>query len=130
MPLKVTILVKKKKQTSKQNSSLQVLEESWRLSLIAVCLIELLSDSSEKNRPSIFRFVTELLLFEDKSQQFLNQDKKTEVEFNDPDCTNIFFKERWGVFKYSENVTVNQTCPELYSSTLCHQTDIPRKIFI
>lgn len=39
----------------------------------------------------------------------------------------FFFKERWEVFNYSENVTVNQMCPELFSPTLCQQTDIPSK---
>jgi len=58
--------------------------------LTAVCLIELLIDFSERNRPNVFRFVTELLLFEGRCPQFLNQDKKRNVEFNNAYYTTIF----------------------------------------
>lgn len=87
--------------------------------MIAVYLIELLSDSSEKNRPSIFRFVTELLLFEPgkKKKKLLNLMILTVL---------IYFLKRDEEY-LTKSMTVNQMCPQLYSLTLIHQTDITRK---
>lgn len=117
MPLKVAILVKRK--TSKQKNPTSSPWRELTSSLIAVCLIELLIDSSEKNRPNVFIFVTELLHSEGRSQQVLNQDKKKRnIEFNDAYCTNIFWKEgRKQYLPVGErqwNVSVNEMCPGLY----------------